>query len=68
MITGILTIRQAQAGLSLVDDEDCVYLMRGGKRLKTWSAYGATLASIQAEAHQATQEATNGVTYVREAK
>jgi hypothetical protein len=49
-LNDILTREQEEAGLSLYDDEDAVYLQYGDRVLAVWSATKVTQALIRVKA------------------
>ena len=47
---GILKPEHYEAGLTIEDDEDCVYLKRGEKAMATWCSTAAPVVELWAEA------------------
>ena len=64
IITKILKDYQRQAGLSLDEDEDRLYLKHKDTVIACFSAYGATIESIQHEADQWLSESKSGIEFV----
>ena len=52
VLDAALTLRQRQAGLYLEEEEDLLYLKRRGDVLAVFSAVGASVESIRAEAER----------------
>ena len=56
-LDGMLTAEQRQAGLYLEEEEDFLYLKRGGEQvLALFSAVGVTVASIREAAERHIRE------------
>ena len=64
IITKILKDYQRQAGLSLDEDEDRLYLKHGDTVVACFSAYGATIDSVQREADQWLEQSKSGIEFV----
>jgi hypothetical protein len=64
-LQGILTPEQRTLGLSLSEDDHCVYLKNGTDLVSVMPARTATFAEIQREAYQEEQHLKSGVEIVR---
>ena len=59
ILNEVLKPEHRQAGFYLEDDEDFLYLKRGEKVVAVWSAIGASIESVKAEADRQIAEANN---------
>lgn len=58
ILQGALTLEQRANGLSLEEDDHCLYLLYKGKQVAVFSATGATVQSIRQEAEKVLNEAS----------
>ena len=59
ILSEVLKPEHTQAGFYLEDDEDFLYLKRGEKVVAVWSATGASIESVKAEADRQMAEANS---------